>query len=178
MSIFKKAIKSKSKLRVMLDGASGSGKTYSALVLAAAFSDKVAVIDTEHGSASLYADKFNFDVVQLKPPYAPENYIEVMKAAQAAQCNNFIYDLESTDREVFVETGGLHGYWPSPKKHNVFCVRNNSKKLIYNDSPQTWEFYDLQNDPLEKNNIFDSDSEEIQYFKDRLLHYLTLPTGK
>lgn len=87
---------------------------------------------------------------------------------------NFIYNLESEDREIFVETGGLHGYYPSPKKHNVFCVRNNSKKLIYNDSPQTWEFYDLQNDPLEKNNIFNPDSEEIKFFKKRLLHYLTI----
>ena len=87
---------------------------------------------------------------------------------------NFIYNLESEDREIFVETGGLHGYHPSPKKHNVFCVRNNSKKLIYNDSPQTWEFYDLQNDPLEKNNIFNSDSGEIKSFKKRLLYYLTI----
>lgn len=86
---------------------------------------------------------------------------------------NFIYGMENSDRETFVETGGLHGYWPSPKKHNVFCVRHNSKKLIFNDSPQTWEFYDLQNDPDEKNNIFDPNSEEIQSFRTRLLHYLT-----
>ena len=58
MSIFKKAVKSQSKLRLMLDGASGSGKTYSALLLASAFSDKVVVIDTEHGSASLYSALF------------------------------------------------------------------------------------------------------------------------
>ena len=85
---------------------------------------------------------------------------------------NFINESEFTDREIFVETGGLHGYWPSPKKHNVFCVRNNCKKLIYNDSPQTWEFYNLENDPMEQNNIYDSSSEEISFFKTRLLNYL------
>ena len=56
------------------------------------------------------------------------------------------------DRDVFVETGGLYGPWPSPEKHNVFCVRVNNKKLIYNDTPQTWEFYELDNDPNEINN--------------------------
>jgi len=76
------------------------------------------------------------------------------------------------DREVFVETGGLYGPWPSPTKHNVFCVRHNNKKLIYNDVPVTWEFYDLKNDPNELNNIYSENSEEIAFFKQRLIHYL------
>lgn len=78
------------------------------------------------------------------------------------------------DREVFVETGGLHGFWPSPKKHNIFCVRNNEKKLIYNDTPQTWEFYDLKNDPKEIRNVYDENSKEIAIFKNRLLNYLKM----
>ena len=84
----------------------------------------------------------------------------------------FIDKSEFADREVFVETGGLHGYWPSPKKHNVFCVRNNCKKLIYNDIPQSWEFYDLQNDPMEKTNLYDLNSEDVSVFKNRILYYL------
>ena len=78
----------------------------------------------------------------------------------------------SNEREVFVETGGLYGPWPSPKKHNVFCVRKNKKKLIYNDTPQTWEFYDLMNDPKEKSNIYDENLEEVIQMKKRLIHYL------
>ena len=85
---------------------------------------------------------------------------------------NFIRGSENNDREVFVETGGLHGPWPSPKKHNVFCIRKNNKKLIYNDTPQTWEFYDLKNDPQEANNIHDDTSQDIIKFKNRLLDYL------
>ena len=79
---------------------------------------------------------------------------------------------ESQEREVFVETGGLYGPWPSPKKHNVFCLRSHNKKLIYNDSPQTWEFYDLKIDPLELENIYDENSQEIQQYKTRLLFHL------
>ena len=56
----------------------------------------------------------------------------------------------SENRDVFIETGGLYGPWPSPKKHNVFCIKSNNKKLIYNDIPESWEFYDLLNDSSEQ----------------------------
>ena len=86
----------------------------------------------------------------------------------------FIDGTENNDRESFVETGGLEGPWPSPKKHNVFCIRNNGKKLIYNDTPKTWEFYDLIKDPQETENIYDESSEEISGFRNRLLHYFDI----
>jgi len=79
---FVKAEKKKSKLRLGMSGPSGSGKTYSALRLAKGLGGKVAVIDTERGSASLYADKFEFDVLELTAPYTTERYIEAMKLAK------------------------------------------------------------------------------------------------
>jgi len=82
-----------------------------------------------------------------------------------------VTDPSSMDREVFVETGGLYGPWPSPKKHNVFCIKKNNKKLIYNDTPNTWEFYNLILDPTESNNIYDKNSQEIEEFKTILLNY-------
>lgn len=78
------------------------------------------------------------------------------------------------ERELFVETGGLYGPWPSPKKPNVFCVKIMNKKLIYNDTPQTWEFYDLEKDPFEKNNIYESESKEIINLKNKLINYLKI----
>ena len=78
---------------------------------------------------------------------------------------------DAKHREVFAETGGLYGPWPSPKKHNVFCIKTNQKKLIYNDTPQTWEFYNLENDPNESNNLYKENSEEIKFYKERLIHY-------
>ena len=64
---FKRAKRSQSKLRMALVGPSGSGKTYSALGMAMELGDKIALIDTEHSSASLYADEFKkpFDVMQI-----------------------------------------------------------------------------------------------------------------
>ena len=68
MSMFEKATKSKSKLRLALFGVSGGGKTFSALRLAQGLGGKIALIDTEHGSASKYADRFDFDVCDLDKP--------------------------------------------------------------------------------------------------------------
>jgi len=84
MSIFKKAVKHEAKLRLALSGASGAGKTYTALEFATALSPsgKIVVIDTEHGSASKYADRFNFDVLELNN-FHPNNYIKAIKAAES-----------------------------------------------------------------------------------------------
>ena len=78
---------------------------------------------------------------------------------------------DTTERELFAETGGLYGFWPSPKKHNVFCVRKNQKKIIYNMTPNTFEFYNLEKDPNEKNNIFNENDIEMLNYKNILFDY-------
>jgi len=77
---FKKAVKSQSKARIGIIGPSGAGKTYTALVLASGLGEKIALIDTEHGSASKYADLFSFDTLELAT-FSPETYIESIQAA-------------------------------------------------------------------------------------------------
>ena len=77
------------------------------------------------------------------------------------------------NREVFAETGGLYGPWPSPEKHNIFCIKYDQKKIIYNDTSEQWEFYDLKNDPDEISNIYDTiDSNTKSQYKKRLIFYL------
>jgi hypothetical protein len=88
----KKAIKSQQKLRLGISGASGSGKTYSALLLASSLGSKVCVIDTEQGSASLYADKFEFDVLELTAPYSSERYVEALKRVEMAGYDVIVID--------------------------------------------------------------------------------------
>lgn len=79
---FKRATKSQAKLRMALMGPSGSGKTFTALSVAQALGS-VAVIDTEHGSASKYGDRFTFDVLELTD-YHPQQYIDAIRAAGEA----------------------------------------------------------------------------------------------
>ncbi|NVZ45105.1 ATP-binding protein [Pseudomonas tolaasii] len=90
--MFKKAERKQAKLRLALAGPSGSGKTYSALLLAQGLGGRIAVLDTEHGSASLYADLVDFDAMELHAPYSPERYIEVIVAAELAGYDTLIID--------------------------------------------------------------------------------------
>jgi hypothetical protein len=78
---FKKATKEKAKLRCAIFGPSGSGKTYSALRMAKGMGGRVAVVDTERGSASKYADRFEFDVCE-PDANAIENYVAAMAEAK------------------------------------------------------------------------------------------------
>ena len=91
---FNKAERKRSKLRLAICGVSGSGKTTAALQIARGLGGKIAMIDTENGSSSLYSDKFDFDVLELEAPYTPERYIEAIeaaeKAANARHANDFI----------------------------------------------------------------------------------------
>ncbi|GAB4146983.1 MAG: hypothetical protein OHK0017_08140 [Patescibacteria group bacterium] len=82
----KKATKKTQKLRLMLRGPSGSGKTFSALTLGTNMSEKVVMIDTEQGSSELYADLFNFDVLNYTEmfgnDYHPDHLIEAIKECE------------------------------------------------------------------------------------------------
>lgn len=81
---FEKATKTASRLRLALIGPSGAGKTYTALTIAMALADlRVAVIDTERGSAAKYADRFDFDVVELER-HSPADYVDAIDVAVAS----------------------------------------------------------------------------------------------
>jgi phage host-nuclease inhibitor protein Gam len=79
---FKKAVKTKAKLRVALAGVSGAGKTYSALTMAKALGGRVALIDSERSSALLYADKFEFDHMDLSD-HGIDRYKSAIREAAA-----------------------------------------------------------------------------------------------
>ena len=83
---FKPATKSQARLRLGLLGPAGAGKTYSALRIASVLGTRIAVIDTEHGSASKYANEPGmppFDVLELDT-FSPQTYIDALKAAEQA----------------------------------------------------------------------------------------------
>lgn len=83
---FTPATKEQAKARIALAGPSGSGKTYTALVTARALvgmTGRVAVIDTERESASLYADEFAFDTLNMHT-YDPRDLVRALAAAAEA----------------------------------------------------------------------------------------------
>lgn len=82
---FAPASKAKLKARIALCGPTGSGKTWTALEWAAVLADggPIALIDTEHGSASLYADHCKFDTMPWAPPYNPTALAETVAQVPA-----------------------------------------------------------------------------------------------
>jgi hypothetical protein len=88
---FTKATKKAAKGRIALDGPSGSGKTYTALMIASELSGRIAVIDTEHGSASKYADIYSFDTLHLDR-YSPQILIDALGAAAVAGYDVVVID--------------------------------------------------------------------------------------
>jgi hypothetical protein len=93
-----KATRKKVFLRLNLSAPSGAGKTMGALLMAYGLIedwDKIAVIDTENGSASLYDHLGSFNVINMEPPFAPEKYIEAIDTCLSAGIECIIIDSSS-----------------------------------------------------------------------------------
>lgn len=86
----RKADRKKSRIRLLLGGASGSGKTYSALLLAKGLTggdmSKVLVIDTEGASAEFYSagELAGFHILELSAPFHPDRYVQALRAGEQA----------------------------------------------------------------------------------------------
>lgn len=107
MSRFKKATRTRSRLRLGLCGPAGTGKTYTGLRLAFAIAEargkeqgrpgRVAVIDTESGSARKYVgespdgEPWEFDVLELVS-FSPDRYTEALAEAAAEKFDVVLID--------------------------------------------------------------------------------------
>lgn len=85
MAGFQKAKREQVWLKVLLSGASGSGKSYGALKLATGVAKQcnsaIAFIGTEGSRNKYYADEFDYDLLELDEPFEAEKYIEAIDAA-------------------------------------------------------------------------------------------------
>lgn len=90
--IIRKAERRKAKLRLGISGASGSGKTWSALEIATGIGGKIGLIDTESGRAELYGNDFDYDVIRLDAPYSPDRYMSAIGAFEEAGYDTIIID--------------------------------------------------------------------------------------
>lgn len=110
MSQFHKAERKKGKLRLGIAGPAGSGKTYSALLIAFGLGGRVAMIDTERGSGELYDHLGAYDVCTIEAPFEPRKYVEAIHAAEDLGYETIITDSLS---HAWVGQGGLldvHGH--------------------------------------------------------------------
>lgn len=119
------------KLRLGLSGASGFGKTKSALLLAYGMTQdwsKIAVIDTENSSASLYSDLGNYNVLDLQAPYSPERYIQAVELCEKSNISVVILDSISHEwngtggcLDIHEKLGGRFQDWANvTPRHQAF----------------------------------------------------------
>ena len=117
--MFRKAHRSAAKLRLGLAGVSGSGKTYSALLVASGITswENIALIDTENGSGDLYAQLGPYSICQVQSPYTVDKYLDAIKEAEKAGFEVIIIDSLS---HAWAGEGGLleqHDNATSSAKH-------------------------------------------------------------
>lgn len=133
---FKPAKRENVPLLIGLDGASGSGKTYSAHQIAAGIAEEIGRaagrkgrvfgIDTERGRMLHYADDFDFLHGEIRPPFRPDAYGQAIDAAEQAEADVIIIDSFSHEWEGEggvrewadqLEAGGMKApaQWKEPK---------------------------------------------------------------
>lgn len=119
------------KLRIGISGASGFGKTHSALLLAYGMTNdwsKIAVIDTENSSASLYSHLGNYNTLDLSPPFSPERYAKAIEVCEDAGMEVIILDSITHEwqgsggcLQIHEQLGGRFQDWgPVKKRHQAF----------------------------------------------------------
>lgn len=89
---FRKAERKKAKLRLGITGPAGSGKTYSALLIAFGLGGRIAMIDTENGSGDLYANLGDYDICAITAPYDVRKYLTLIDEAEKAGYDTIIID--------------------------------------------------------------------------------------
>lgn len=149
-------------LLISIASASGGGKTFSAMELAAGIcGDKpFAVIDTEAGRAKHYRSKFNFKHLDFAPPFTPERYTQAVQAAEkqgyevcVIDSMSHEYDGQGGIMDIKEATPGKEGpgKWMDAKKrhkkmmnaflqcrmHLIFCLRAEEKLDMSQKDPQT-----------------------------------------
>ena len=90
-----KASRKKAKMKLALQGPSGSGKSIGALLIAFGLCgnwNKIAVIDTENHSAELYSNLGSFNTVSISAPFTPEKYIQAISLCENAGIEVIILD--------------------------------------------------------------------------------------
>lgn len=124
---------------VSLYGESGCGKTYSALLMARGFvgsSGRIAMVDSEEGRGSLYADVIpgGYETLLLQEPFTPDHYIEAITTVEKSGCQIGVLDSGShewelgilpmaLDNEARSGKAGLHN-WRKPKmEHAQFVLK-------------------------------------------------------
>lgn len=104
-----KALREKIFTKLAIMSPSGGGKTYSSLRVATGMAEeierltgkkcKILLGNTEGARGRYYADEFDYDIVDLEPPYNPELFVDFIKYAVDEKYDILILDSTSAEWE-------------------------------------------------------------------------------
>ncbi len=166
-----KAKRHQVKLRIGISGASGFGKSYSSLLLAFGITNdwsKIAIIDTENNSASLYSHLGDYNVLSLVEPYNPERYIQAIETCESAGMEVIIIDSISHEwngkggcLEIHEQLGGRFQDWAkvSPR-HQSFIDKILQSKCHVITSVRRKTDYSMDSDMSGKTKVIKHGTKE------------------
>jgi hypothetical protein len=126
------AARKRAKIKMALQGPSGSGKSFSALQIAKGLClkwESIAVIDTENGSSELYSHLGPYQVMQLTSPFSPERYIEAISVCEKAGIEVVVIDSITHEWENLIDfhasmAGNSFTNWAKvTPRHNAFVQK-------------------------------------------------------
>jgi hypothetical protein len=160
----RKVQKKKTKLKIGIASPSGFGKTYSSLLMAYGMVGdwgKVAIIDTENGSADLYEDLGGYQVLPLAPPYSPERYIEAIDTCVSAGMEVIIVDSITHEwsgtggiLDIKEQMGGSFAVWAKLKpRHQKFVDKILQSPIHVITTVRKKQEYEMYKDDKGKNKV-------------------------
>ena len=164
------SIRKQTKTRLALEGPAGSGKTYSALLLAYGLCQdwsKIALIDTEQDSASLYSQLGPFGTIGLGAPYHPTRFYDAIDLCDISGKEVIIVDSLSLewigDGGMVDKLSGKH-YQDALRAHrallcalryteaHIICTLRTKRKLVHSKQEGKWRLL-MAEIPLQQEGI-------------------------
>lgn len=142
------AVREQSCIKLYEEGASGTGKTASALKLAYGLAKgnwkKIGIIDTEHNRSKKYVNTNHIGLevgsflhIDMKPPYTPDRFKGAVKALADAGCEVIIIDSlthlwngEGGMQDIQQTLGGQFKHWKEAKAQWNSVI----KDIMYTDT--------------------------------------------
>lgn len=169
--VVKKAKREKIYPKIALIAPSGGGKTYSSLRLATGMVEeikketgneaKILMLNTEGARGRYYANEFDYDIVDLEPPYNPELFVEAVEFAVSEGYSILIIDSTSPEwdgpggcLELQQKAGGTYQAWSkiSPR-HERFINAMSSSPIALIATMRGKDQYEVEKDERGKTNV-------------------------
>lgn len=178
-----KAVRKKVPMLISVAGVSGSGKTFSSLLMAAGLGDRVGFLDTENGRGSMYADSPSiqaalpngYEIAELREPFTPARYSEAVDSFEEHGCDVLVIDSFTHEWEghggcfdiaMNNKLGGLPNWVKAKMEHKrminrllassmhiIFCLRAQEKTKVEKNDKGKETFIPIGIQPIQEKNF-------------------------